>query len=326
MADTQFNLVKNLQDLFPQLSAAQARNILVNHKWDLESSLEDAESFAAKASNERPKTENYCVGRDDRRSTQQDDASHTNTSAPDNCDDVGKLLESLFSQVSGGYDDKDKGSAPLNAFYGRGRRLGHTEQPSPYIASTLRQRRDVSITLYRNGIFVDNGIFITMNSPEGKEFLEAMRQGYIPSSLQSHYPDCELNVTLLDHLELDYKPASLTAFKGEGHRLTTDEGKTSTSGERLSFDTSRNFHFEPSEDASFICILNTQGERREFKVNPSRHTVEDVYYLAHSLQPDLERFVLVVRSMPPYKLENLTRSQTIEEAKLCRAVVTIRPL
>ncbi|CCW66264.1 unnamed protein product [Phytomonas sp. Hart1] len=324
MDDKQFN-IRRLQSLFPQLSTAQACDILERHNWNLESTLKEAESSTVKVSNLCTNTENNPVRGSEHGSAQQKDTSHTNATIPGGRGDIEKVLEGLFTQASQGGIDKNSGIEPQNAFYGRGRRLGHTEHPSPYIASTLRQQRDVSITLYRNGISMDNGMFIAMDSPEGKEFLETMHQGYIPSSLASQYPDCELNVTLLDRLELDYKPVSYTAFKGEGHCLRAKEGASSTAGGEFRFDASRSFHFEPSEDTSFICMLNTQGERREFKVNPFRHTVEDVYHLAHGLQPDLERFSLVVRSIPPYNLENSMRSQTIQEAKLSRAVITIRP-
>lgn len=45
------------------------------------------------------------------------------------------------------------------------------------------------------------------------------------------------------------------------------------------------FSFNSDEPSTSIRIVTTHGKQSEVKLNAQRHTVEDLYYLAHTIQP-----------------------------------------
>lgn len=301
---------------FPSLSVSEVRSLLEAHHWRVSSAC-DAAAKAAEAATKSGGPASYFVGGGDHGSGQ-----HV-LARPEDHPAATDVVNSIFQQAKAQGATEDESSP--QAFFGKARRLGHTTTASPFVASTVRQRCSITVTLYRNGIRVGDGPLTALESSEGREILLAMEKGYIPPSLVSQYPDCDLDVILHDCLNMDYEAPAYSAFQGTGHRMSAAvSASPSSSGQPESYTPSRTFSFHEDEPSSFICILNSNGERKEFQVNPSRHTVEDVYFLAHTFQPELKTFVLVVRGFPPRKLLDHTRQQTIAEAKLQRAVISIQ--
>ncbi|KAK7196508.1 SEP domain containing protein [Novymonas esmeraldas] len=339
--------INQLRTRFPALSLSDARALLERHNWNVVIAGADAEH--AERQRAKAGASHYFVGGGDRGSGQQvmappgERAGNSGGRAGDHHhdddeEDTRSLIDKVFrkAQEEGSSDGADgahaDGSEP-RAFYGRGQRLGYTANPSPYVASTLRAERSVCVTAYRNGFEVDSDVFVPLNSDEGRQFLEAMDKGFVPPSLATRYPNADLKVLLRDCLQVDYTPPAYTAFQGHGQRLTAPSQSATTSTTAAtaaagtpSYDPSRNVEVRAEEPTSFVVLLNTRGERRQVQVNPDRHTVEDLYSLAHAYQPDLDHFVLVERGMPPRRLEASSRPQTLAQAKLARAVVAIQQL
>lgn len=329
--------INQLRTRFPALSVSDARALLERHNWNVTIAGADA----GRSERERAKSgaSNYFVGGGDKGSGQQVVAppSERGDAGAGGAEGVQSMIDSIFrkAQEEGAKED-GADSADPRAFYGRGQRLGYTANPSPYIASTLRAERTVCITVYRNGFEVDNDIFVPLDSDEGRAFVEALDKGFVPTSLASRYPNTGLTVNLRDCLQVDYAPPAYTAFQGQGHRLAAPAAPAASASlsstspapgqQATSYDAARTVEVNEAEETSFVMLLSTRGERRQVRVNPARHTVEDLYSLAHAYQPDLARFVLVERGMPPRRLEAATRSQTIAEAKLARAVVALQQL
>lgn len=334
--------VNQLRTRFPALSFSEARALLEKHNWNVVIAGAEAERLEeTRTAGGGRGGESYFVGGGDKGSGQQVMAAPGEGGAPKGPRSgpageggVHSLIDDIFQKAKeeGAKGDED-GSGP-RAFYGRGRRLGYTANPSPYIASTLRAEKTVSVTVYRNGFEVDDDVFIPLESDEGRQFLEAMDKGLVPASLAAKYPDTDLSVNLRDCLQVDYTPPAYTAFQGQGHRLAApaaasaaaSASPSNNSGGNTSYDPSRTFELHDDEEKSFVLLLNTRGERRQFEVNPGRHTVEDLYSLAHAYQPEVPRFILVERGVPPRRMEAAMRPLTIAAAKLTRAVVAIQQL
>ncbi|KPI85727.1 hypothetical protein ABL78_5214 [Leptomonas seymouri] len=326
--------INQLRTRFPALSFSEARALLEKHNWNVIIAGAEAEQIEKKRTASGGET--YFVGGGDKGSGQQvmapsGEGNNSKGSRPsaEGESAVHSLIDNIFQKAK---EEGGSGDEP-RAFYGRGQRLGYTANPSPYIASTLRAEKTVSVTVYRNGFQVDDAAFIPLESDEGRQFLEAMDKGFVPAPLAAKYPNTDLIVNLRDCLQVDYTPPAYTAFQGQGHRLATsasacaDPGsQSSNTSADTSYDASRTFEFHADEEKSFVVLLNTRGERKQFEVNPARHTVEDVYHLAHTYQPEVARFILVERGMPPRRLEAAMRPLTIAAAKLARAVLAIQQL
>ncbi|KAG5504916.1 hypothetical protein JKF63_04362 [Porcisia hertigi] len=339
--------INQLRTRFPALSVSDARALLERHNWNVAIAGADAERDERQRA--KAGAANYFVGGGTKGSGQQvmappgeSDGSQSGSGG------MHSLIDSIFrkAQEEGAKEGEGAGgtgaeSSEPRAFYGRGQRLGFTSHPSPYIASTLRAERTVCVTVYRNGFEVDNDMFVPLDSEEGRQFVLAMDKGFVPRSLAAKYPNTDLTVNLRDCLQETYTPPAYTAFHGQGHRLATQSSApassatptdpsaaatAATESNTPSYDACRTVEVHSDETTSFVVILNTRGERQQVQVNPERHTVEDLYHLAHMYQPELVHFVLVERGMPPRRLENSMRSLTIAQAKLSRAVVALQQL
>ncbi|KAG5505396.1 hypothetical protein GH5_03416 [Leishmania sp. Ghana 2012 LV757] len=349
MDGEQLSSINRLRTRFPALTVSDARALLERHNWN----VTIAAAAAEQGERQRMKagSANYFVGGGDKGSGQQVMAppgEHETHRSGDSGSGIYSMIDRIFrkAQVEGsnesrGGDGPGLESGEPRTFYGRGQRLGYTANPSPYVASALRAERSLCVTVYRNGFEVDKDAFVPLNSEEGRQFVDAMDRGFVPPSLAAKYPNTDLTINLRDCLQADYSPPAYTAFQGQGHRLAASSGTaaspaaaagvpepatTASPPGTLSYDATRTVEVRSDEATSFVVLLNTRGERRQVQLNPERHTVEDLYSLAHAYQPELEQFILVERGMPPRRLESSTRSQTIAQAKLSRAVVALQQL
>lgn len=46
---------------------------------------------------------------------------------------------------------------------------------------------EIRITLYQNGFTIENGEFRDYNTPENKEFMKELNEGYVPKELRGKY-------------------------------------------------------------------------------------------------------------------------------------------
>ncbi|RNF19367.1 UBX domain-containing protein 1 [Trypanosoma conorhini] len=243
---------------------------------------------------------------------------------------VENVIESLFNKVRQGKGDEEVEEAQF--FFGRGRRLGHTASASPFIEPTLRQRRDIVVTVYRDCYRVDDGPRMQKASSEGMAFFQALEAGVVPESIAAIYPNTNISVRLVDCTQHD-APSSFSAFAGEGRRLDAKEATAvaappsvaQTGGCATPVAMSDSFELHEDEETTKLAIVNLLGERKEFRVNPQRHTVRDVFFLAaRHAQPDALSFQLIARDVPPRPLAD--GSLTIDAAKLRNATVMMRRL
>ncbi|ORC87883.1 UBX domain-containing protein 1 [Trypanosoma theileri] len=244
-------------------------------------------------------------------------------------DKVKDVIESIFERARAQTPGEDADG--VQAFFGRGRRLGYTTAPSPFIASTAHQHRDIVVTVYRNGYTIDNGPRQEKDSEEGMAFFNALNNGVVPDSVAAMYPNTNISVRLVDCTQQD-APTTHVAFTGEGRRLcspttttttTAGAGAAEATASSLANAGSGTFQLHEDEETSKLVIVNLLGERKEFTVNPKRHTVGDLFILAaQHAQPGAVAFQLIARDIPPRPLQDT--SLTIDAAKLRNATVIMR--
>lgn len=308
----QRDTIKRLCTAFPSLSISDARQLLEQSQWNFNTALRAAEAEEAKKLTKGRNNANFYAG----------DGQMT-TNPEENPDvDSKELLDQLFKKAA------DNSSGPANdtdgprAFYGQGRRLGHTANPSPMMAATQRPLREVVLEVYQNGFVLENGDFIPLDSKDGVEGMKEMNKGYVPPFLLKTYPNTELSITLQDKSSISYQPPAVMAFQGDGHKLSNATNGVTPSAAPGSL---KPFVFNENEPSSVVVLVSSKGQRKEFKVNPDQHTVADLYSLARDFEPDLPGFILIVRGLPPRKLDfSEMQNKTIGELKLARAIIAIQ--
>ena len=77
---------------------------------------------------------------------------------------------------------------------------------------------EVRITVYQNGFVVDDGEFRVYDTPENKEFMKELNEGYVPKELRKKY-DKPVGVALEDRRKEKFippPPPAYVAYQGEG--------------------------------------------------------------------------------------------------------------
>jgi len=77
---------------------------------------------------------------------------------------------------------------------------------------------EVKITVYQNGFVVDGGDFRPYDTPENKEFMKELNEGYVPKELRSKYSK-PVGVALEDRRKEKFippPPPAYVAYQGEG--------------------------------------------------------------------------------------------------------------
>lgn len=252
-----------------------------------------------------------------------------------NSEDITDSIENVFAKAreNGARDGVTDGGSSVStttAFAGTGRRLGHTEGPSPVIAAHTRHRRSIRITFYENGFQIEDGPLRSLTDEAGLRFLESINRGFIPRELISEFGDVDIDVNLVDRREEPYRPPpppAYNAFGGAGR--TTASATTPTTPnvqQAASAAAAAPVVVNRDEETCKIAIINLTGKRCEIEVNPARHTIADIRTLASELQgtPPLPRnsFQLLIRDIPPRALTD--DSLTVNQASLRHATLMMK--
>ena len=89
-----------------------------------------------------------------------------------------------------------------------------------------RPDTEVRITLYQNGFTVDGGPFREYDTPENKEFMKELNEGYVPKELREIY-NKKIGVALEDRRQEKFRPPTppkYVAYSGAGQSLAEVAG------------------------------------------------------------------------------------------------------
>ena len=84
-----------------------------------------------------------------------------------------------------------------------------------------RPDTEVRITVYQNGFTVDEGEFREYDTPENKEFMKELNEGYVPKELRAKY-NKPVGVALEDRRKEKFippPPPAYVAYSGTGMSL-----------------------------------------------------------------------------------------------------------
>lgn len=234
-----------------------------------------------------------------------------------------QLFEASGFPTHSGDGPSDNDAQPQRAFCGEGRRLGYTTAISPVMAATVRDLRRLSLQIYHNGFVLDDGSFISFDSEEGRDGMEAMSQGFTPPFLLHMFPRQDIDVVLVDRLATTYKPEEHQTASLDRQQLPSSPSAAAaptqeTANQRWEFQ-----DFDPSKESAALRLRAEGGEVHEVMVNPHVHTVARLYDLIESLMGcSGSKRVLKVRD--ECAMRELEYSDTtLSDSGACRSVIII---
>jgi UBX domain-containing protein 1 len=88
-------------------------------------------------------------------------------------------------------------------------------------------RTEIRIKLYQNGFVVDDGPFRPYDTPENKEFMKELNEGYVPKEIQKTTKG-KVGIGLEDRRDEVYRPPTppkYVAYSGSGQTIGGVQGK-----------------------------------------------------------------------------------------------------
>ncbi|KAI9296905.1 SEP-domain-containing protein, partial [Neoconidiobolus thromboides FSU 785] len=184
------------------------------------------------------------------------------------------------------------------------------------------------LTLWRNGLALEDGPLISYTSPEGQEFLRGVNEGRAPISLLGVQPGQRVDLHVQRNMDEDYKGPSVSAkpFQGSGNRLgsivPSAKPYNIIENESQIQDASHTYEINPNLPQTSIQIRLSDGRRLVAKFNHS-HTLSDLYNYVQASINSTQPFTLQT-TFPTKKLEK--SDITLSEANLLNSAVVQRPL
>ena len=85
---------------------------------------------------------------------------------------------------------------------------------------------EIRITLYQNGFTVEGGEFREYDTPENKEFMKELNEGYVPKELRAKY-NKPIGIALEDRRKDKFRPPTppkYVAYSGDGQSMGGTQG------------------------------------------------------------------------------------------------------
>ncbi|KAJ9084079.1 protein phosphatase regulator [Entomophthora muscae] len=260
-------------------------------------------------------------------------------------DNVGSMLDGLFSRVNKprpadeeDEEENEEEPKPKSKFSGSGMRLGETAvseasetAPGSFSNQTIpsSSRNQVvvrNLTLWSNGLTLEDGPLMSYDSPEGRQFMEAVSRGMAPLDLLGAEQGQKVDVHVHRKLEEEYKapPAALRPFSGTGNRLGSIV-PSQISSQQKSAETpvkAPEHAVDPNKPQTSLQIRLADGTRLVARFNLD-NTIADIRNFIDCSVPNGQTNNYIIQTSFPVKVLD-DPSQTLEQAKLSNAVIMQR--
>lgn len=260
-------------------------------------------------------------------------------------DNVSSMLNNLFSRANqprpstSEDESEEEVSHPSSAFPGLGRRPGATTNyegpsiapgtfPDPATQASNSARGQVvvrNLTLWRNGLTLEDGPLIPYDSPDGSRFMEAVSRGSAPLDLLNAAEGQKVDVHVRRKLEEEYKPTvSKNPFSGVGNRVGSIVPSLSNSSSSPQVSTPKvpEHTFDPNKPQTTLQIRLADGTKLVAKFNLD-NTVADIRnFINSSMLNGHSVNYLLQTSFPVRVLDNPLA--TLKEEKLENTVIVQR--
>lgn len=224
--------------------------------------------------------------------------------------------------------DLGESSGGFRSFTGRGQTLSGipTEGEAIEAQDDPSKPLIVTVAFYENGVFtVDDGEPRRVDDAENRGFMMAIMTGQCPEELLPEDPQQAIDINMV-RKSGEYEPPKYRAFKGSGHKLTSDEPAASQGGGgdeggvggEEEGGSQKWDGPDESKPTTSIQIRLADGSRLVAKFNLCQH-VGDVRKFIRTCRPDLGNGFKLATTFPTRALDDA--GQTIEAAGLAGAVV-----
>lgn len=271
-------------------------------------------------------------------------------------------LNSLKGGDAGGGDASSDGSGDegQQAFYaGGGERsgqqvLGPPGPRNPNTTAGLAQRLqeavaaqgeapagdaqdgpEVTLTLWADGFSVDDGPLRDPNSPDGRAFMDMIRQGRVPQELIQQHGQ-SVNLRLNPKVQENYRPPPMKPFSGAGNRLGVPTGASSAPTPQQAADANPvptqaaaaapppvpEMKLKEGEPTTTIQIRLADGTRLRTAANEGSTLTELRGWLVEAREELHMTPFIFQGGFPPKPLEDETK--TLKDAGLLNAMLSVK--
>ncbi|CAG7906946.1 unnamed protein product [Brassica rapa] len=177
-----------------------------------------------------------------------------------------------------------------------------------------------TVTIWRNGVTVDDNPLITLDDPKDAEFLRVIESLDSPRVLDSPCGKRRAVITLIRRQQEDF-PDSSNPFQGVGRTLAEPDSVPPASSDSLT--TEATSSIDPTAPTTSIKVILADGTPIVSRFTTTHHTIRDVRDFIDAARPDASRDyqLLIMGSSPPTPLTT-DLDQTIEQAGISNAVLT----
>ncbi|KAL0864266.1 hypothetical protein Bca101_043384 [Brassica carinata] len=180
------------------------------------------------------------------------------------------------------------------------------------------------VTVWRNGLTLDDNPFWTFDDPLSAAFLKRIESLESPRAVDSQDGKKRFLIKLIRRQQEDFPEETPKPFRGVGRTLAkSDTVSTEPPASSDSLNTEPTPSTDPTEPTTSIQIVLTDGTRIVSQFN-THHTIRDVRDFIDAATPDASRdyHLLIMGTFPPKPLTDL--DQTIEQAGISNSVLTLK--
>ncbi|XP_048633584.1 plant UBX domain-containing protein 6 [Brassica napus] len=177
-----------------------------------------------------------------------------------------------------------------------------------------------TVTIWRNGVTVDDNPLITLDDPKDAEFLRVIESLDSPRVLDSPDGKRRAVITLIRRQQEDF-PDSSNPFQGVGRTLAEPDSVPPASSDLLTAEATSSM--DPTAPTTSIKVILADGTPIVSRFTTTHHTIRDVRDFIDAATPGASRDyqLLIMGSSPPTPLTT-DLDQTIEQAGISNAVLT----
>ncbi|KAJ4896743.1 hypothetical protein Rs2_23537 [Raphanus sativus] len=198
------------------------------------------------------------------------------------------------------------------------------------ILSVIPQVITRIVTVWRNGLTLDDNPLWTFDDPLSKAFLEKIESLESPRAVDSRDGKQRFLVKIIRRQQEDYpgssSPKPFQPFYGVARTLAKSDDTVSTEppASSDSVTTEPTPSADPTAPTTSIQLVLADGTRLNSRFN-THHTIRDVRDFIDAARPDASRDyqLLIMGTFPPKPLTDL--DQTIEQAGISNSVLTQKP-
>jgi len=192
-----------------------------------------------------------------------------------------------------------------------------------------------TVTFYRNGFTIDNGIFRPLGTRENDEFVKSISDGYCPAELVDQSTGLPANIKLNDKSGENYEepaPASYIAFSGEGQAAGSSSETTLDHEQGIilpgtEINDTIDIKIPENESTIRVQVRFPSNKRivvKLLKIHTIRHLLVAIEKSEYAPSNAYQLLFTPGPPSPPKPIDSSKFDQTVVEVGIAGAVVTVK--